>query len=97
MQVARLWRDARDCLQALRILIGLGIRADVSCQIFDLLLGIDQLIRKQAQGFASGFWQTGLFAGNDQPIDIVYALRNDDAEFAQVRASRRRRAFSTTH
>jgi hypothetical protein len=34
----------------LRILIDLGVRADIGGQMFDLALCIDQLVSQQAQG-----------------------------------------------
>jgi hypothetical protein len=65
-------------------LFGLGVRADISGQKFDLAPCIDQLVSQQAQGLTCGCWQGGLFAAHDKALDSLDAFRDDDAEFAQV-------------
>lgn len=73
MELARLWRDARYRLQALRGFIGTCVHANVCSQGLDLPLRIDQLIGKQTQCLARRCWQTGLLTSHDQAFDIVNA------------------------
>ena len=83
--MTRLRRDAGDRLKALRIFIGLGVCADVCSQILDLSLRIDQLIGEQAQGLVRRCGQVRLLTSNNQTLDVVDALRHDNAKFAQMR------------
>ena len=77
--------DARDRLQALRILIGLGVCANVRCQVFDPALCINQLVSQQAQRLACGSGQVFMFTSNNQTLDIVDALWDDDSELTEMR------------
>ena len=75
-----------DRLQVLRGVIGPRVRADVSGQRLDLLLRVDQLIGQQVQGLARWRGQTGPVTRRDRALDIMNALRDDDAELAKMRA-----------
>lgn len=78
--------DARDRHQTLaRLALGVG-RFDLTRQPLDPRVGIDQLLEEEADGQSGRFRH--LMQLRPQPIDVLRALRCNDAELCHVGADR---------